>query len=189
MWWFFAVCSAVRYSIFSVLLFWYHSMRATMVIVSMLTACPALVESGMPHYMVAAPGRPTLHDGGSITGSRFTIWLCSCAGYSTALLLLAFGWQHRLWSAYVADLCCPGGRQPHGRHDRPQRLYGRHDWPRVQRHDRLHPASMRFCTCPTGGRGRWIDVHNCCPVGRQPLDCGPCLRCQLPWFVHGSSTN
>ena len=63
--WFFAVCSAVRYSIFSVLLFWYHSMRATMVVISMLTACPALVEAGMPHYMVAAPGRPTLHDGGS----------------------------------------------------------------------------------------------------------------------------
>ena len=47
-------------------------MRAAMVIVSMLTACPALVESGMPHHMVAAPGRPTLHDGGSrVIGSGF----------------------------------------------------------------------------------------------------------------------
>ena len=138
-------------------------MRAAMVIVSMLTACPALVESGMPHHMVAAPGRPTLHDGGSITGSRFTIWLCSCAGYSTALLLLAFGWQHRLWSAYVADLCCPGGQQPHGQYDRLQRLCGRHDWLRVQhctplrcasepaRHATEADGSMRTTAAQVGG--------------------------------------
>ena len=46
---------------------WFFQMRATIFIVSMLSACPTLSESGMPDYMVAAHGRPDLHDDG---GSR-----------------------------------------------------------------------------------------------------------------------
>ena len=64
---------------------------------------------------------------------------------------------------YVADLCCPGGQQPHGQYDRLQRLCGRHDWLRVQhctplrcasepaRHATEADGSMRTTAAQVGG--------------------------------------